>query len=84
MKSGRCDDAARQLGRHISAGAFVWDWAILETRLLPSWRPNGASRAHLEIKAWHSRNENLAIPTRDWELTEVQWLNGHTEEASVR
>jgi len=83
IKSGRYDEAAQQLARHINAGMGVAlghfnNKAVAELaagRLLDAERTLKQGQAFAE-RDERSRGSNLLL-----RLSEVQWLNGRAEEA---
>src|SRR5215475_7590107 len=80
IKSGRYDEAAQQLARYINAGIGValghfGNKAVAE---LAAGRPLDAERTLKQGQAFAERfrGSNLLLS-----LSQVQWLNGHAEEA---
>jgi len=82
IKSGRYDEAAQQLERHINAGGIHVELGhfgnksvaeLAAGRMLEAERTLKESQVFAERQA---RGSNLLL-----KLSELQWLNGHTEEA---
>jgi len=81
IESGRYDEAARQLARYINAGIGValghfGNKAVAE---LAAGRLLDAERTLKQGQAFAERNERGSDFLLS--LSEVQWLNGHVEEA---
>jgi hypothetical protein len=83
IKSGRYDEAAQQLARYINAGIGValghfGNKAVAE---LAAGRLLDAERTFKEGQAFAERDESSRGSNLLLSLSEVQWLNGHVEEA---
>ncbi len=83
IESGRYDEAARQLARHIETGVGValghfGNKAVAE---LAAGRPLEAERTLKQGQAFAERDERSRGSNLLLRLSEVQWLNGHPEEA---
>src|SRR5437867_7041860 len=85
IKAGRYDEAARQLAHHIDTGIDVElsHFANKAVAELAAGRPLEAESTLKQGQAFaeldeHSRGSNLLL-----RLSEVQWLNGHVEDAVI-
>jgi hypothetical protein len=83
IKLGRYDEAAQQLARYINDGVGValghfGNKAVAE---LAAGRLEDAERTLKEGEAFAERDESSRGINLLLHLSEVQWLNGHVEEA---